>query len=321
VSFGVVESLLDIAAKVTDSETNGFVQNVGALRVLRVLRVVRIVKVVRVMRFFRELRMMVFSILGSMKNLLWVMVILGLTFYLFGITFTSAVTDHLVTPEQWRDEQNVFLLKAFGTVDKSALSLFMSMSGGENWTYYYEALGTLAPQYQWLFLLFISFTTFAIVNIVTGVFVQAALESNIHDHDVVAQEEIRSKKESLKSMRVLFEEMDEGASGEFTMEEFVIKLQDERVVAYFHSLKLDVSDAKSLFRLLDTDSSGLVSIEEFVTGIYTLQGESRTLDMKIMQLEVSQLREVSAETHVLIRELRLGHDRPFSQQVSAEPNL
>jgi len=307
VANGVVESILEIVERITttsDLETGSVLQNISAMRLLRIIRVVRVVKVIRVMKFFRELRMMIYSILGSMKNLLWVMIILGVTFYLFGVAFTAAVTNNMETKDDWNNEDNAGLLEAFGTVDRSALTLYMSMSGGNDWSVYYTVLEALPKYYRWLFLLFISFTLFAIVNIVTGVFVEAAMQNNLHDRDIIAQEELQSKRKYLEAMQELFEEMDDDQQGTISMEEFEKKLQDERVIAFFNSIKLDVSDAHVLFRLIDIDKSGDVTIDEFVSGCYRLQGESRSLDMKIMQFEVTQLREMSADFSRMLQELR-----------------
>merc|ERR1719326_2195270 len=248
--------------------------------------------------------MMVYSIIGSLKNLTWVMVILGVTFYLFGITITSGVTGHLTAPSDYGKDKNQELLLYFGTVDRSILSLFMSMSGGNDWTVYYEDLAHLPLTYRYFFLLFIVFTLFAIVNIVTGVFVEAALQSNLKDRDIIAHEEILTKKRYLESMQDIFEEMDSDEQGTITLDEFESKLQDERVIAYFNALKLDVSDARVLFRLLDTDESGEITIEEFLQGCYKLQGESRSLDMKVMQLEVKTLGERTIEMQQILRDVK-----------------
>mmetsp|Transcript_56485 Transcript_56485/g.89509 ORF Transcript_56485/g.89509 Transcript_56485/m.89509 type:complete len:97 (-) Transcript_56485:185-475(-) len=66
-------------------------------------------------------------------------------------------------------------------------------------------------------------------------------------------------------------------------------MMDERVVAYFRSMKLDAREAEQVFDLLDYDDSGEVSYEEFVDGCWKLQGEARSLDMKMIQLEVKAL--------------------------------
>ena len=47
-------------------------------------------------------------------------------------------------------------------------------------------------------------------------------------------------------MRDLFEEMDQDFTGILSVDEFENKLKDERVIAYFNALKLDVSDANLL---------------------------------------------------------------------------
>jgi hypothetical protein len=291
VGSSLVEVIADVIADQMEGGKNRMLNNISVLRVLRIIRLVRVARAIRVMRFFRELRMMIFAICGCMKNLLWVILILTLTFYMFGVGFTSAVVDHLDTIHKWNDESNAPLIESFGTVDRSILSLFMSMSGGNDWSAYYDALGPLPAYYHYAFLLFICFSIFAVVNIVTGVFVESALQANMKDKDIVVQEELQAKKVYLESMAELFEEMDEDGRGTITVKEFEHKLQDENVIAYFNALKLDVSDARTLFQLLDYDHSDEVGMDEFLDGCYGLQGESRSLDMKIMQYEVQYLKE------------------------------
>jgi len=289
VSTSSLELLLDMIAELTNTEKSDALQTVSVIRVLRVVRVVRVARVIRVMKFFRELRMMIYSILGSAKNLIWVIVVLAMTFYLFGVAFTAATSDFLDTSEKWRHPDNVPLIESFGTIDKSVLSLFFSMSGGNDWAMYYEALIPLPAYYRFAYLLYIAFALFAVVNVVTGVFVESAMQVSVKDKDIIVHEELQAKKKYLSSMQEIFEEMDEDCKGTISLQEFEEKLKDERVIAYFNVLKLDVSDARTLFQLLDYDNSDEVGIDEFLEGCYKLQGVSRSLDMKIMQYEVQQL--------------------------------
>merc|ERR1719408_988501 len=92
-------------------------------------------------------------------------------------------------------------------------------------------------------------------------------------------------------MLEVFREMDVDETGTITMDEFLTHLDDDRVIAYFNSMKLDVSDATALFKLLDTDRSGSVEINEFIDGCQKLKGESRTLDMHLMRYELQYLRQ------------------------------
>jgi len=294
VGFSTIDTVTELVY-LTEQERGGTgLGTLTALRVLRVVRLVRVVKIIRVMRFFRELRMMVYSIFGSMKSLLWVILVLSLTFYMFGIALTSGTTTYLETPEQWLDKDNEDVedvRKYFGSLGSSMLSLFMAMSGGNDWGQYYEALGRLPWQYRALFLCFITFSVFAVVNIVTGVFVDNAMQSSHTDREIVVHEEMEEKKAFLQILRDIFMEMDKDGEGSISINTFERSMNDERVIAYFNSLKLDVSDARTLFRLLDVDSSDEVSITEFLTGCFRLQGEARSLDTKIMRWQIDSLQE------------------------------
>jgi len=179
----------------------------------------------------------------------------------------------------------------FGSLDLAVVSLFQAMSGGNDWAYFYDALKPLSLMYRIFFLVFIAFCLLAVINSVTGVFVESALQANVKDRDIVVHEELQNKKAYLQSMREVFEEMDGDGKGTISLDEFEEKLKDERVIAYFNVLQLDVSDATVLFQLIDDDHSNEVGIDEFLVGCYKLQGQSRALDMKIMQQEVHFLQE------------------------------
>merc|ERR1712023_248283 len=100
-----------------------------------------------------------------------VMVVILIIIYIFAVTFTSATVAHLDTSEKWRMEKNDPLQEFFGTLDRSIVSLFMAMSGGNDWGQYYDALIPLEWPYRIMFLFFIAFALFAVVNIVIGIFV------------------------------------------------------------------------------------------------------------------------------------------------------
>jgi hypothetical protein len=310
VVFGVIDFMMEVRSRVRDAGKNDATGKLSVLRTMRIIRIVRVARIIRVMRFFRELRMMVYSILGSIKSLFWVVAVLGLIFYIFGIIFTQAVTDYLDTSLSRLAVENESMIEYFGNVGRTVLSLFMAMSGGNDWVVFYDALDALGAFYRLMFLLFITFTVFAVVNIVTGVFVDSAMQANTSDREIIVHEELNVRKEYLQSMQQIFEEMDDDERGTISLDEFESKLNDERVIAYFSAMKLDVSDARVLFRLLDYDGSDEISIEEFLEGCYKFQGESRSLDMKIMQLEVRFLQEAFQQVQDKITDVHGLHFRP-----------
>uniref|UniRef100_A0A7S1WXH9 EF-hand domain-containing protein n=1 Tax=Alexandrium catenella TaxID=2925 RepID=A0A7S1WXH9_ALECA len=255
------------------------------------MRILRVARVIRVMRFFRELRMMIYSILGSMKALLWSVAVLTLMFFIFGISLTLGTIYHLDTIDLWESAETEDLRRSFGSLPRSILSLYMAMSGGRNWGDFFRILLDVSGSYSLLFLLFVTVAIFAVGNVVTGIFVENALESNQTDKETLVQDEMEARKDYFSHMQEVFNELDDDTDGVITMDEFERKLDDERVIAYFNVLNLDVSDARMLFTLLDYDQSGEVAVEEFLAGCNKLKGESRSLDLAIMQLEVRWLKE------------------------------
>jgi len=224
-----------------------------------------------------------------MKSLLWVTLILGMCIYVFGISITSGTAEYVANNKLWAEPSPSHLRQDLGTLSRSVVSLYMAMTGGRSWGEYYEELEVLPLQYPMLFILFITFTLFAVMNIVTGVFVDSAFQANHKSRQIIIHEELEQKREYLRELRDLFNEMDLKGEGNITAEEFEDRLCDERVIAFFNAMRLDVTDSKTLFSILDKDGSSCVDITEFLEGCYRLQGESRSIDTKILRMQLSEL--------------------------------
>ncbi|CAL1137202.1 unnamed protein product [Cladocopium goreaui] len=294
-----VIGLLDVSVELVIRNTGRLdegnpLRGVTVVRVLRIVRIVRVVRVIRIMKFFKELRMMIFSTLNSLQSVVWIFFFLFVLFYMFGIAFTSSVVNFLDTLERRQDPAYSSLLKYFGSLDVSILTLYMSMTGGQNWGVFYEALKTVpgGEVSCILFILYVTFALFAVVNIVTGVFVDTALQSSKDDREVAVQDEVEHKKSYLNHLRELFEAIDVSAEGMISRDTLQHAFKHETIVAYFNSLKIDAPDAKTLFDLLDYDQSGEIDLEEFLHGCYSLHGDASHLEAKILQMEVRFVKEM-----------------------------
>merc|ERR1719491_1999375 len=107
------------------------------------------------------------------------------------------------------------------------------------------------------------------MNVITGVFVESALSAAKNLKDI----ELRDK------MRSMFLQADADESGLISWEEFSKHLQDRTMERCFELLDMDISEARGLFTLLDTDCSGEVDAEEFVMGCLRLQGAAKAIDL------------------------------------------
>merc|ERR1719421_1746973 len=97
----------------------------------------------------------------------------------------------------------------YGSVPSAMMQLFMAMSGGMDWGDAYELLGALDPMYRVMFFVYIFFMVFAVVNVVTGIFVDTAIQSSLCDREVVMSELLADKEDQMQKLQELFMEMDE----------------------------------------------------------------------------------------------------------------
>merc|ERR1712003_170298 len=120
------------------------------------------------------------------------------------------------------------------------------------------------PLWILFFVMFIAFVYFAVLNVVTGVFCNSAIENAQHDQELLIHTQISQKNEYVSNLRELFLKVDIEESGVITISDFEAHLKNEAVQAYFASLDLDTFDAWTLFKLIDADESNIIDIEEFV---------------------------------------------------------
>lgn len=281
-----VEALVD---KLSQIQGRTPINQVANLRVLRVMRIVRILRVIRVLKFFRELRLMLSSILNSMLSLFWAMTLLSIMFYIFGLSLTQGCVDFLNDADAWDVFEHRSLRDHFGSLDSAVLSLFEAMAGGISWGELVDALGPLNWNFMALFLFFISLAIFAVLNIVTGVFVQTALERTQKDKESLIQNAMTTKENYLHKMYLIFRECDTDHSNTLSFEELEQSMEDERMSAYLEALGLDCDDVDTLFVLLDRDGEGHIDIHEFLTGCLKLKGEAKGLDIAIIQYQTKWL--------------------------------
>jgi len=286
--FVVVLMILDFFVSVSQPTAESSLWSQGqVLRVLRVLRVVRFMRSVRQLRFFMQLRIMIQSIMFSLRPLLWATIVLVGMFYMFGIILTQGVIDSLKEHDSWDDESSAELRSCFGTLEGTALSLFQAMSGGINWGELFAVLSPLALPFKCVFLFYVLFAIFGAANVVTGIFVEIA--NHWARNDKASQEHGATEKRltSIKRLQELFNELDPGGDGTLTFESMHEALLDVNngLVSSFHALDLEVTDVRTLFLLLDRDRRGFINVEEFLLGCFRLKGEAKTLDVMKLQYQ------------------------------------
>jgi len=278
-------SLIDMALTWLQA---GKAMNFTFARVMRLFRFVRILRVVRVMRFFYSFRLMIYSVVYSILCLLWVFGMLSFIMYFFALFFIHGVSEHFRT----YSEKNggaicetalcLELQSLCGDVVNMLLSLFMSICGGFDWRELWIILRDVSWVYGWAFIFYIFFMVFGVLNVVVATFVEQSSMISQRDRELVTQNELEKNRQYYYNIRRFFQEADPDGTGTLSSQKFEDYLDDENVQAYFQSFELDVTQANTLFRLLDWDQSDDVDIDEFVEGCMRMRGQARSIDVHLL---------------------------------------
>eukprot|EP00927_Polykrikos_kofoidii_P081500 TRINITY_DN7893_c0_g1_i6.p1 TRINITY_DN7893_c0_g1~~TRINITY_DN7893_c0_g1_i6.p1 ORF type:complete len:680 (+),score=97.96 TRINITY_DN7893_c0_g1_i6:215-2041(+) len=256
--------------------------NLSFMRVMRFVRLVRVARLARIVYIFKDLRALVYSILNSVRSLFWTCVLLFFMIFTISLYFTQ-----LVTEARSRGADHPGLEQFFGSVPVSMRSFFQALTGGVDWQDLVTPLEADVSVYiSNPICAYIAFAQLAMLNVVTGVFVESVLENSKVDKELML----------VNNARELFRSLEGGLNGLLSWELFEEKLDTVPLQEFFKSIGVDRSEAKGLFRLLDLDDSGEISADEFLSGCLRLNGNAKALDLAL-----------------LIREIKSMENRLFSQ--------
>jgi hypothetical protein len=196
----------------------------------------------------------------------------------------------------------------FGSVPRSMYSLFELMTL-EGWEHVGRPLVMKEPSMAIFLFAFIMVFTFGILNMIVAMVVEKTLMQARHVEETGQKEMMHQVAQELRSMKVVFQEMDDDDSGKITRQELVQALQDnEKVQTCFKSLGVPVRHAEELFSILDSDCSGELTLEELLDGLARVRGATdpdwdqlamyaivRNLARQVQQLE-TEVRDVLRQT-------------------------
>jgi len=177
------------------------------------------------------------------------------------------------------------VVEFWGTVPDSMLTLFKSISGGVSWHQPSRLLRRQHVLLEYTFAAYISVTIFAVLNVVTGVFCNGAIETAQRDPAFIAQLLSAKRRRAREQARQLFEEMDVENRGHMTLQELEHQLSTEKCKAQFAAMGIEPTDAWTLFKLLDSNKDHYVDLDEFWFGTMKLSGSATALDIAQITME------------------------------------
>mmetsp|Transcript_54110 Transcript_54110/g.126347 ORF Transcript_54110/g.126347 Transcript_54110/m.126347 type:complete len:657 (+) Transcript_54110:64-2034(+) len=294
----------------------GHVMNLGFLRILRTLRVVRIMRLARVLHLVVELRTMVSSIVASLKPLLWATLLFSMLIYAVAVAMTQMANEFRAANGEVDTELNRY----FCNLGTAVLALWECISGGMDWQDMAQPMiEDISPVMGVCFSAYVAFSMLAMMNVITGIFVDNAKTYAQHDKDTYVVRHVLN----------LFKRSDLNDTTEIDWIDFQAKLNTRELQELFAAVEVDVADARSLFKLIDTDDSGSVTPDELMRGWIRLQGPAKALDLSLMLRDSTrnfeslqkQMHDLRLGMVWLLRsvEASLFPDDPSSPQIEHAP--
>lgn len=251
-----------------------------SFNILRILRLIRVVRLARALRLIGELRTIVSSIAGSVKPLFWTGVLLFLIAYVVGVALTQLV--HTKRMRMIEDGEYIpdVLDTYWGHLIPAIFTLIMAITGGVDWdTVCRPLIEKIGVEVGVLFTFYILFSSLAMLNVVTGVFIDSVM--------VNKKEEIENR--TMDRVQSLFQQLDVDDAGELHWEEFESQLDRKEMKDFFRIIDVDTANAKSLFELLDLDDSGSVDAHEFMDGCLRIWAPAKGLDLRMISRDIIKI--------------------------------
>jgi len=261
--------------------------NTAVLRLMRILKFARIIRIVRILKFFRELRIMMLSMMASVRSLLWSVALLLMVMFGFAVSLTASVAEAVAEGVVFSGD----LRCNFGSLPEALLLLLQAATGGMDWSAITDDLSSVSSLSVAVFVVYIIFVSFAVMNIMTGFFVECAMTSAEADLDRVINLQAEERERTAKNLREVLQSNSGKLTDRISWQELKFHLQEPKVRAYLKTLNLEVMDLQCFFDLVasDREEHPTVNIDEFVRCCLRLKGLAKNADVVVLRYQLEKL--------------------------------
>lgn len=262
-------------------------QHANSIRVIKLLRIVRTLRIVKTVTIFRQLRLLVGTCIASIGALFWSMVLLMVLKVGFALIICQALQGYVLDDHQDLDTR-LLVNNLYGDFGKAFYTMFEVTHSGSWPRVVRPVVDDVDALYAIPFLTYITLVVFAVIRIVTALFLKETLASAANDADMVMEDNRRMARDAQNKLEELFRAADDDGDGNLTKDEFAAAMSLPSVQGFLTSLDVSVRDCHPLFDILD-DGDGLITTAEFCKGLMQLKGQARALDIFVLQRENAML--------------------------------
>jgi len=279
------------------------------------LRLIRMVKLVRALQGVYVMALAMWHAMKAMCFICSVMV--------FGVLLYAIVATNMIGRSSAFDGVRIYddtVDERFGTVFRSMYSLLELMTL-EGWDQVARPLVETQPLTIIFIGSFIVIFTFGMLNMIVALVVEKTMEQTRHLSELRELQTNQKMRLELSQVIGLFHSADDNSDGGLSFSELSHALEKNVVVRrHLRNMGVPVENAKELFNVLDWDSSGVIQVKEFVSGIAKTQAElpsgwDATLVYSFTRAMVQRMSKLQA--HAKIMEERVQNQDKLLQKLMA----
>jgi len=279
--------------------------SMGGLLVMRMLRLFRLARAVRLLVQFKTLWMLIRGLMGSAGTIMYTFGLILLILYIASCMAMELITKKMIDSD--KPEIQELVVVNFQTIPIAMLTLiqFVSMDGMSD---IYYPLILEDPVLLMFFLPFILVVSISLMNLVTAVIVESAIEQGKQDRDLQRLYKQEEMKKMMPDLQKLYEDLDENKDGRVTLDE-IREASDDLKNQLKDSLQAD--SVEELFQMIDADEDGKVDVGEFCESIAKVVTSDTSADtirilkqLSVTRKEVSDLKGLASDTRKEVSDLR-----------------
>eukprot|EP00929_Paragymnodinium_shiwhaense_P119018 TRINITY_DN90904_c0_g1_i1.p1 TRINITY_DN90904_c0_g1~~TRINITY_DN90904_c0_g1_i1.p1 ORF type:complete len:768 (-),score=190.65 TRINITY_DN90904_c0_g1_i1:151-2454(-) len=221
--------------------------NVAVLRLMRLAKLAKVLRVMRVMNAFKSLRVLVSAVAASVGALAWSMLLLFI-FEIIGAIFLAQVLQAFIEDESEPMDTREWVWSRFGTWSHSMFTIFeITMSPG-GFVQYRQLYDKVHPLFGVFLAIYVCLVTFAVVRVITAMFLKATLAASDHDEMTTVRSKIHDR---IAYTRRLEKKVDVNGDGCLDKSELQRWLKTKRMQEWLEDVDLTESGIDRLFEALD----------------------------------------------------------------------
>jgi len=240
--------------------------------------------------------LMINCVLGSMVPLMWVSILLFGILMVFALIFMQGATQFLIENPLGNEMHRDKMIRYFGNIQDSMMTLLMGVTGGEDWGHIFEVLKPAGQLYAAAFVFFVVFFLLSFFNITTSLFVDQALKLSRPDNDVRLMQKWREDMAVANDLKLTIASLDENENGLVTRDEWLRMSELKEVRTYFEIADLEIKDANEFFdAVANMTGSDEVDVDSFVEGCMKVKGAATSVDQQVLLFQIRDIKTMLEE--------------------------